>query len=191
METLADLAEELMECRKRGNKLTLECVLKSARILEKAKEIAEGGFGRWLTEQARMDRSTASRHMRVAQFVRKHGALMQQISTLSLAKVYALSALDSGTAARILTGHIKFSAPIDELCDVQFRREFSERFPVQRRKHTRLQVYQSTASALTRAVKAVQHASSFVRRMTPTQRQKLVNRMQALVRLISGWNQVA
>jgi hypothetical protein len=191
MDPLQELAVRLMNCRKRGNRLTLECILESARFLGEAKEIAKKGFSRWLIEQGHMDISTANRHLRVARFIRKHGALMPQIATLGIAKIYALSALDSGAAARILSGHIKFSAPIEELSDLEFRHEFKEKFPAERRTHTRLQVYQSTASALTRAVNAMQHAASFIRKMTPAQRHKIVNRIQALVKLIAGWNQVA
>lgn len=191
MERLNELAEKLMNCRKRGNKLTLQCVLESARILEEAKGLAKNEFGRWLSTQVRMDRSTASRHLRVGRFVRKHGALMQQIATLGLAKIYALSSLDSGVAARVLTGHIRFSAALEDLSDLQFRREFHDMFPPQRRRHTRLHVYQSAASALTRAEKAVQHASAFLRRMTVSQRQRIVRRIHALVKLIAEWNRVA
>lgn len=191
MDRLNELAEKLMNCRKRGNKLTLECVLASARILEKAKAIAKGGFGRWLSEQAHMDRSTAGRHMRVARFVQKHGALMHQTATLGLAKIYALSSIDSGLAARILTGQITFSAPIDEICDVQFRREFLEKFPPKRPRHTREHVFQSTASALTRAEKAVRLASTFHQKMTPSQRHRIASRIRSLVKLIASWNRVA
>ena len=191
MDPLKELAVKLMNCRKRGNRLTLECVLESARILEEAKAIAKNSFGRWLSEQARMDRSTAGRHMRVARFIQKHGALMHQITTLGLAKIYALSSIDSGLAARVLTGQITFSAPLEEMGDLQFRREFREKFPPQKRRHTRTHVYQSTASALTRATKAVQNASLFLRRMTTSQRRMIVNRIHALVKLISTWNQVA
>lgn len=191
VDRLEELAEKLMSCRKRGNKLTLQCVLESARVLEEAKDIAKNDFRRWLTEQGRMDYSTAARHLRVARFARNHVALMPQIVTLGMVKVYALSSIDSGLAARVLTGQIKFSAPLEEICDLQFRREFREKFPPKTRKHTREHVYQSTASALTRAVDAVQEASMFFRKMTASQRQRIVNRIHTLVKLISNWNQVA
>jgi len=191
MERLNLLAVELMNCRKRGNRLTLECVLESARILDEAKTLAGAGFGKWLTEQARMDRATAYRHLGVARFVRQHVALMRQIATLSLAKIYALSALDSDIALQLLTGRLKLSAPLDLINDVQFRREFRQLFPPKQKRRTREHVYQSAASALTRAAKAVQEASRVVRAMTPLQRHKIELKIHALEKLISGWKGVA
>jgi hypothetical protein len=143
MERLNVLAVELMNCRKRGNKMTLECVLESGRILGEAKRLAGSGFGKWLTEQARMDRATAYRHLGVARFAKQHVALTRQIATLSLAKIYAISTLDSDTAVRILTGLVKFSAPLDLICDVQFRREFREMYPPKQKRRTRQHLYQS------------------------------------------------
>ena len=191
MERLNVLAVELMNCRKRGNKMSLECVLESARILAEAKSLAGAGFGRWLAEQGRMDRATAYRHLGVSEFVRQHVALTRQIATLSMAKIYAISSLDSATAVRILTGHVKFSAPLDLICDVQFRREFREMFPPKQKRRTRQHVFQAAASALTRAAKAVQEASRVVRAMTPDQRRRIELKIQALSKLVSGWKGVA
>ena len=191
MEKLTLLAVQLMKCRRRGNKLTLECILESARILTEAKSVAGSSFGHWLHTQARMDRATAYRHLAVARFAHEHVALMRQIATLSLVKVYALSGLDSAVAVRVLTGQIKFSAPLDLICDVAFRREFGQLFPSKARRHTRHHVFQSASSALTRAEKAVQEASSFVRSMTADQRRRIENKIHALVKLISAWKGVA
>ena len=191
MERLNILAVQLMNCRKRGNKVTLEYVLESARILAEAKSLAGAGFGKWLVEQARMDRATAYRHLGVARFVKEHVALTRQIATLSLAKIYAISGLNSAQAVPVLTGKIKFSAPIDVICDVQFRREFRQLYPPKARRRTRLHVYQAAASALNRAERAVQEASRLVRTMTAVQRQKIENKIHALEKLISGWKNVA
>jgi len=191
MERLNELAVQLMNCRKRGNRLTLEWVLESARILSEAKSIAGAGFGRWLIEQARMDRATAYRHLGVARFVKQHVALTRQIATLSLAKIYAISGLNSAQAVRVLTGQIKFSAPLDLICDVQFRREFRNVFPPKAKRRSRLHVYQAAAGALSRAEKAVQEASRLVRTMTAVQRHKIESKIQALAKLISGWKNVA
>jgi len=191
MERLNVLAVQLMNCRKRGNRLTLDCILESARILSEAKTIAGAGFGRWLAEQARMDRATAYRHLAVARFAKQHVALMRQIATLSLTKVYALSALDSAAAVRILTGQIKFSAPLDLICDVRFRREFRQMFPPRVRRHTHRHAYQSASSALIRAEQAVRHASAFVGSMTAAQRHAIEHKIEALVRLIAAWKGVA
>jgi hypothetical protein len=191
MERLNVLAVQLMNCRKRGNRLTLECVVESARILAEAKALAGAGFGTWLADQARMDRATAYRHLGVGKFVREHVALTRQIATLSLAKIYAISTLDSATAVRILTGQLKFSVSLEEISDVQFRREFRELFPPRQKRRTRQHVYQSAASALSRAAKAVQEASRVVRAMTPLQRRKIELKIHALGKLISGWKGVA
>ena len=191
MERLNSLAVQLMNCRKRGNRLTLECAMESARILAEAKSIAGSGFGTWLAEQARMDRATAYRHLGVARFLRGHVALMRQIATLSLTKIYALSGIDSALAVRVLTGQLKFSAPLETICDVQFRREFRRMFPPRVRRHTRHHVFQAAAGALARAEKAVRHASAFLRSMTADQRHRIEDKIQALVKLISDWRGVA
>ena len=191
MERLSVLAVQLMNCRKRGNKLTLECVLESARILTEAKSIAGARFGTWLVREARMDRSTAYRHLAVGHFVRQHVALTRQIASLSLAKIYALSSADSTLAVRVLTGQIKFTAPIDLISDLQFRREFRGLVPARPRRLTPHHVFQSATSALTRAERAVQAAAKFARTMTPAQKTRLEQKVQALARLVSGWKGVA
>lgn len=191
MDKLNLLAVQLTKCRRRGNKLTLECILESARILAEAKSIARGDFGRWLAREAHMDPSTAGRHLRVAKFVRENCALMHNIATLSLAKVYALSGLDSAIALRLLTGQIKLSGPLELLSDVQFRKDLRTIVTPRTPKHTRQHVYQAASSALSRAQRAVQHASTFLRSMTAGQRHKIESQIQTLVRLISGWKGVA
>jgi hypothetical protein len=191
MDRLNLLAVQLTKCRRRGNKLTLESILESARILTEAKALPGGGFGKWLAEQARMDRATAFRHIGVARFVHQNVALMRQIATLGVAKVYALSAIDSALAIRILTGQTKFSAPLDLISDAQFRREFREKFPARSPRHTRQHVFQAMSSALTRAERAVQHASTFVRKLTAAQRSRIEQKVGALVKLISSWKVVA
>jgi hypothetical protein len=175
----------------RGNKLTLECVLESARILKAAKKLAKRSFGRWLTEQAHMDRSTASRHLRVAEFVGRNVASTQQISSLSMAKIYAISTLSSEMAARVLDGRVEFSAPLDQISDVQFRREFRKLFSPKTRRITREQIYLSTASALTRAEHAIQYAAAYLHHMTETQRLKLETQIRGILKLVSGWKGVA
>lgn len=191
MERLNELAVQLMNCRKRGNKVTLECVLESARILAEAKAIAGPAFGIWLIERAHMDRATAYRHLAVARFVRTHVALTRQIATLSMAKIYAVSGLDSAQAVRVLTGQVRFSAPLEILCDVQFRREFRRLFPGKAPRHTREHVYRTASSALTRAVAAVQEATTLLRRMTAVQRHKIEAQIQMLVKLVGAWKGVA
>jgi len=50
---LNELARELEACRRRGNQMTLEHILESARILEEAMFVADGDFGTWLKTQGR------------------------------------------------------------------------------------------------------------------------------------------
>jgi hypothetical protein len=128
--------------------------------------------------------------MRVARFVRQNGALMHQVASLGLAKIYALSAADSALATRILTGQFKLSAPLDLISDVQFRREIREKLPARKPRHTRQHVFQAMSSALTRAERAVQHASTFVRKLTAAQRSRIEGKVGALVKLISSWKGV-
>lgn len=116
---------------------------------------------------------------------------MQQIRSLSLAKLYALSGIDSTLAIRVLTGQIKFTLPLDLICDVQFRREFRALFPARSPKHTRHHVFQSASSALARAQRAVKEAAAFLGSLTASQRHKIESRIHALAQVISEWKGVA
>ena len=187
MDRLNLLAVQLTKCRRHSNKLSLEGILESARILEEAKSLAGGRFGAWLTEQARMDRSTAGRHMRVARFTHGHGALMHQIASLSLAKTYALSSLDSALAVRILSGQVRFSAPLELISDVMFRQELRAMVPAPPPRHNRHHVFQAASSALGRAGREMEHASRIAKTMTAAQRRKLQLKIEALVRIVTPW----
>lgn len=181
METRLDqLARQLAGCRRRGNKLSLEHVLESAKILAEAQAIAKRAFGRWLHAQGHMAYETARRHLRVAEFVRQNHSLTSEIATLSLSKVYALSSLDSALGRRYLTGERKFSAPLNEMSDVRFRQEFVERHPMEKKRTTREHVYRAAFSALIKAKKLVARAGRYASRLTPLQKRRLMEGIQAL-----------
>ncbi len=188
---LDELARRLQAFRRHGNKLTLEYVLESARILTEAKAIAKSGFGGWLRDKARMDRETARRHLYVAQFVKGNASLTSKIATLGIAKTYALSALDSVTARKYLTGEARFSAPLDQLSDVQFRKEFRVRFPGARKRRTRAHVFRALLSALIRASRLSQRFFHPVHKLTPSQRRRIVDKIRLLGHAVSEWKIVA
>jgi hypothetical protein len=191
MDELARLAQQLEGCRRRGNKMSLEHVLESAAILRKARQAAREGFGKWLRDQAHMDRMTAFRHLAVAGFVERHVTLMRHIASLSLAKIYELSTLDPELARRLLTGEERFTRPLDQLSDVQFRREFRERFPRPARRRTRQSAYLEIYSALVRLRKALGRGSPFAGRMSPRQRERIGRELRAVAQAAQGWQVVA
>lgn len=187
---LVELARRMRACRRRGNRLTLECVLESARIIAEAKARAKRDFGAWLSDHAHMDRATATRHLRVADFVRRNVALTQQISSLSIAKVYALSSLDSATSTRLLTGRERLSAPLDRLSDLEFRRDLRQRYPAPPKRMNRENVFRNIWSLLTRAEKALVRAGRIRVRLSAAQRGRIVDKVAALSRAVAGWRVV-
>lgn len=188
---LEELARQLEATRKRGNKLTLQSVLESARILEEAESLAKRRWTRWVRERGHMDPVTARRHMAVADFVRANRALTHEIATLSIAKIYKLSTLESALAVSLLTGKQKLSLPLDRMSDVQFRQECQRRFPAKPKKANRGNVFRSTLSILSRAEKSLHRALHYARRMTHAQRRRIYERVTAISTLLSDWKVVA
>lgn len=127
-ERLGELARELKACQAASRRLTLEYVLQSGRILAEARGIAGRKFCRWVRENGRMSRITAFRHIRVAQFLGQNVSLMKHLRPLGLVKIYSLTTLPPETAARCLSGELRFTKPLTELNDVEFTREFRARF---------------------------------------------------------------
>lgn len=187
---LIELAQRLQSCRRRGNRLSLECVLESARIISEAKARAKRDFGSWLSNHAHMDRATAARHLRVAEFMRRNVALTQQISSLSIAKVYALSSLDSATATRLASGRERLSAPLERLSDVEFHRELRARYPVRPGRMNRENLFRQTWSLLVRAEKALYRAGRIRARLNSAQRIRIVEKVAHLSRAVAGWRVV-
>lgn len=184
---LKKLAERLKACRKKGNRMSLENILESARILAEAKSVAKRRFTKWLREEGRMDSSTAYRHLQVAAFVRRNRASMHEIATLGMVKIYALSTLSLRRARRILKGKEMFSASLHQLSDLQFKKDFRERFPILRKPGLRHFVARVTLSALVQAEIAMRRADRHEGRMTTTERQRIVNKVQVLARIVAKW----
>ncbi|MGH9024276.1 MAG: DUF3102 domain-containing protein [Acidimicrobiia bacterium] len=188
---LEALARSLDKCREQNHRASLEHVLQAARILAEAKAEAARDFGRWLKEQARMSRSTANCYLRVAEFLERNVQLTGQIAKLGLAKVYALSSLDFDAARRILTGDERFSKPLELLSDVQFRKEFRERYPSERKRRTREHAYREIQSAIAHLDRALARGQRLMARMTPIQKERISNGLRALQALAAGWSSVA
>ncbi len=179
---LVELARKIELSRKKGNRQSLGVILECARILEKARAIAKRDFGRWLKERAHIEQTTAYRYLATGGFVRRNFALMQRIELLSLAKIYALSSLDDTRARRLLEGHDQFSAPLDRISDLQFRKEFRVRFPSPPRRLHRHNIFRAAFSALQHAHDTMKRASLNARLLTPMQRHGL----WAKVRILHG-----
>jgi hypothetical protein len=186
-EQLRHLAVKLEACRRKAHRRTLEYVLESAKILARAKAVAGDAFGRWLKEYGHMDHETARRHLRVARFVERNASLTSKIATLSISKTYALSTLDSVTAEKLLTGALRLSRPLENLTDLEFRKEFRARFPFPPKRRTRQHAFRAAHGALCRAHKELHRAGPFARRMTASQRRRILEKVDALSRLRGLW----
>lgn len=188
---LDQLAQRLALCRKRGNRMMLDHILESARILAEAKALAGRAFGKWLRVKAHMDRATASRHLRVASFVNRNVASTQQIASLTISKVYALSSLDFDSAQKILRGEVRFSAPLEDLSDVQFRREFRERFPRSPARRTREHFFRSALSSLLRAGRELHRVRRHWARLSQLQRKRILGKVRAMHEILENVSVVA
>ncbi len=188
---LEDLARQLHATRRKANKLTLDYVLESARILAEAKRLAGRGFTRWVKEKGHMDADTARYHLKVAGFVRSNTELIREISTLSIAKVYKLSTLDSTLSSRLLSGREKLSQPLARLSDVQFRQECRDRFPGLPKRTNRGNMFRSALCVLQRAERTLHRAMHFAKRMTHAQRKRILERVMAISNLLARWKVVA
>lgn len=186
-ERLDELARKLDECRKKGNKLSLEWVLESARILREAKAEARRGFGKWLQEQARMDRDTAYRHLRVSEFVNRNADLNRHFANLSIAKIYSISRLDSETARGVIEGGDPFSKPIEKLTDVEFHLEFRQKYPSPKKRRSRHNARTSLESAMARLERAIKRVAP----LDPMLARKMMEKWQELGQILAGWKVVA
>ena len=188
---LDDLARQLQRCRERGNKLTLECVLESARILTEAKALAGRKWTQWVREKGRMDPLTARHHLSVANFARRNRDLTHEITSLSIAKIYKLATLDSDLARSLILGRTKLSRPLPQLSDVQFRKDCRGHFGSKPGKTTKEHVFRATHSALLRAERSLHRALHYARKMTPIQRKRIYDKVAAISNLLAEWKVVA
>ena len=185
------LAAELADCREKENMRTLKYVLESARILRAARKAARRGFGLWLREKGHMDRATACRHLRVADFIRQNVALTTHLESLSIAKVYALTTLKPKRARAILVGKETFSLPLNEMSDLQFRAEFRKRFPSTRKTPTWWQAFRRARADLSRARISMKELLPFSDEMSRGQKLGMAEEIRLLLQIVSGWSIVA
>ena len=188
---LGVLAKRLEACRKRGNRMTLQNVLESARILEQAKAIAKDDFQKWVVEEGRMDPTTARHHMRVAKMAKEHRYFNTAFATLSLTKLYALSGLWEDSLREVMSGEVKFSKPIEGLSDVQFLSEFRQQFTLRIKKINRGHMYREVTAKITRLEKAFRRGRKLLGRLKPDFKLKLAERLDALIMTATEWRAVA
>ncbi|MCI0657050.1 MAG: hypothetical protein L0170_08260 [Acidobacteria bacterium] len=101
---LTAYTRRLEECRKRWHCRTVQYVLEAALILRAARKAAkdERRWGRWIREEIHMNRSTVHRYLHVAKFLKSNVALKQQLVSMSIAKIYALSRLKKLQATALI-----------------------------------------------------------------------------------------
>ena len=101
---LSKFTRRLEECRKRWHRRTVQYVLEVVRIVRAARKAAkdERRWGKWIRNETHMNRITVYRYLAVAKFLRTNVYLKQQLVSLSIAKLYALSRLTSEQVTHLL-----------------------------------------------------------------------------------------
>lgn len=102
--TFTPYTRRIEECRKRWHHRTVQYVLQVARIIRAARRAAkdERRWGRWIRTKIHMNRTTVYRYLRVAEFLKSNVDLSQQLVSLSIVKIYALSRLRKGQASALI-----------------------------------------------------------------------------------------
>lgn len=181
-EKLEVLAQRLQACREKGNRVALQNILESARILREAQREAGDGFAVWLRDQGHMDPSTARRYLRVADFVEEHRASMSVFATIGVVKLYALASLPPEVVPGVLDGSIPFSAPLEEIPDVRFRTEVREMSPRGVTKKDAYHAYLRMCGYLVKARGGMQAARRFKSRFTAAERKRIREYVDGIVR---------
>lgn len=150
--TLDAFTRKLEECRRRWNRHSLEFVLESAKVLRAAREAAQDGkrWMKWLRWDAHMNRGTAFRHLRVAEFLESDVALKQHCATLSISKVYALSRTRPIVAHRLLADD-----RVRSMTDVEFARFIRHYLPRAKRRPTAPNLLRAIMSGLEKAGRGI------------------------------------
>src|SRR5687768_6769138 len=112
---LTRFTRRLEECRRRWHRRTVQYVVEVARIVRAARRAAkdERRWGEWIRNETHMNRSTVYRYLEVAKFLKANVASKQQLVSLSIAKIYALSRLNRDQALELLE-----SGTAEKLSDV-------------------------------------------------------------------------
>jgi len=114
---LSRFTRRLEECRKRWHRRTVQYVVEVARIVRAARKAAkdERRWGEWIRKETHMNRTTVYRYLRVAKFLKANVDLNQQLVSLSISKIYALSGLKPAEVGEFIR-----SGEAERLSDVAF-----------------------------------------------------------------------
>jgi hypothetical protein len=114
---LSRFTRRLEECRNRWHRRTVRYVVEVARIVRAARKAAkdERRWGEWIRNETHMNRSTVYRYLRVAMFLKANVDSKQQLVSLSIAKIYALSQLRQEQISEFLR-----NGKLERLSDVAF-----------------------------------------------------------------------
>lgn len=178
---LSAYTRRLEECRKRWHRRTAGYVLEVARIVRAARRVAgdERRWGRWIREETRMNRVTVYRYLRVARFLRANVYLKQQLVSLSIAKLYALSRLERTDAVKLVK-----NGKADKLSDVAFLRLTRPLLPQREKRVTLPNLSKSLVASIARldhSVKRWQHSELV---MPMALRMRLMSRLHAMERVL-------
>lgn len=163
--SLNAFTRRLEECRRRWNRHSLEYVLESGRILHAARDLSrnQGRWLRWLRSEAHINQSTAFRHMRVADFLKRDYALKHTFATLSLAKVYSLTRTKPVVARRLA-----HDDRVRAMTDAEFAQFFQHYLPTSNRTPTATNLFRSIMSGLEKADRGIARWKR-ARRAIPTE----------------------
>jgi hypothetical protein len=178
---LTRFTRRLEECRRRWHRRTVQYVVQVARIVRAARKAAkdERRWGEWIRKETHMNRTTVYRYLRVAKFLKANVDSKQQLVSLSIAKIYALSQMKPEQVKENLE-----SGKAEKLSDVAFLR-------VARRLRPRIEL-RSTIPNLSKSTNAaLGHLEASIRRWRHSAlaipvglQMKLQSRLHAINRLL-------
>jgi len=178
---LKPFTRRLEECRKRWHRSTLRYVLAVARIVNAARKAAkdERRWGKWIRDEIHMNRSTVYRYLQVSEFLKANVALKQQLASMSIAKVYALSRLDSAQARALIK-----SGKAERMNDVSFLRLTVRLQPRPITRATRPNLLRSLNAALTHLEVSIKRWEHSELAMPVALQMKLQSRLHAMSRIL-------
>ena len=176
--TLAPFTRQLEECRRRWNQHSLDYVVESGRILQRARAscMDERTWVRWLSGDAHMHTATAYRHMRVNEFLSQSFALKRNFATLSLAKVYALSRTRPLVARRLSQDD-----RVRSMTDVEFSRYIRHYLPKSKRKPTVPNLFRSIMAGLEKVDQGISRWKGSHRAIPLEYRVRIRSRLRGLL----------
>ena len=179
---LTPYTRRLEECRRRWHRNTTRYVLGVARIVRAARWAAkdERRWGEWIRNEIHMNRTTVYRYLRVAAFLKSNVDLGQQLVSMSIVKLYALSRLARSQARRLLR-----NCDAGSMSDVAFLKRARGFQPKVVTRTIRPNLLKSVDAALRRLERSMRRWQDSALAMPIALQMKLQTRLQAMGRTLA------